>query len=447
MLRRRLVMNGAAVATATAGVAALGACAPGGEKAAAPTIGQREVNLVWQVEMQPEELAKVPGYLTEWNQRYPKVKVEAQHFGGGDGDKIEKMLTMAAGGTPVDVVGKLTFIQPLAAPGGVQAIDPLIKRDKYDISKYNKNWLNDFGTYNEKLYSLPYGMGGSAMVFVYNRAHFQEVGLKEPSADWKTPWTWEDYRQAALKLTKRDGDAITRAGAEQIGNTFSSVPVPWAGRWLKDHKTAACDSPEMIEAYTQYFNLIYRDRVTTLSPGADNLGALHDRFYNGRVSIHYILGSRLPHFTDPSITKVDWAMAPFPKGTLPNSPASSGDVDTNQLALGNAKTVEESWAFMKFCLEKARYAWLMNRLPTLTEDASAWAKENFKRVPATARPEVLVSGVAVARPQDPIRSHPKVTELDREVRNPFWNDVRAQKVAVRDGLLEARRKAQGIIGT
>ena len=82
-------------------------------------------------------------------------------------------------------------------------------------------------------------------------------------------------------------------------------------------------------------------------------------------------------------------MVPLPKGTLPNSPAASGDVDTIQLALGNAKTLDESWAFLKYCLEKARYAWMMNRLPTTTEDATAWAKENFKRAPTGARTEVI----------------------------------------------------------
>ena len=443
MLRRHLLLSG----TITTAGAAMAACAGGEGGAPSSTVGQRDVNLIWEVEMQAPELEKVPGFLSEWNQKYPKVKVEAQHFAGGDPEKIEKMLTMAAAGTPVDVVGKLTFLQPLAAPGGLQAIDSVAKRDKFDLAKYNKNWLNDFDSYNGKLYGLPYGMGGSAMVFVYNRAHFQEVGLKEPSADWKNPWGWEDYRQAAIKLTKRQGDTITRAGAEQIGNFANSVPVPWGGVWLKDHKTASCDSPEMIETYTKYSDLIFKDRVTTFSPGAENLGPQHDRFYNGNVSMHWILGSRLPAFTDPSIYKVDWAMVPLPKGTLPNSPASSGDVDTIQLALANPKTVDESWAFMKYCLEKARYAWLMARLPTTTEDAAAWAKENFKRAPATARPEVIVNGIAVARPQDPIRSHPKVNDIERDVRTPFQNDFRAQKVAVRDALMEAKRKIQGIIST
>jgi len=442
MVSRRHILGSAALAAP-----ALAACSSGGGGAPASTIGQKDVSLVWEVEMQPPELDKVPAFLSEWAAKYPKVKVEAQHFGGGDTEKIEKMLTMAAAGTPVDVVGKLTFLQPLAALSGLQPIDNVVKRDKYDISKYNKNWLNDFDSYQGKLYGLPYGMGGSAMVFVYNRNHFQEVGLKEPSPDWKNAWGWEDYRQAAIKLTKRQGDTITRAGAEQIGNFANSVPTIWGATWLKDHKTPGCDSPEMIETYTRYSDLIFKDRVTTFSPGAENLGPQHDRFYNGNVSMHWILGSRLPAFTDPNIYKVDWAMVPLPKGTLPNSPPASGDVDTIQLALANPKTVDESWAFMKYCLEKARYSWHMSRLPTLQEDAAAWAKENFKRAPANARVEVIVNGIAAARPHDPISSHPKINEIERDVRTPFQNDFRAQEINIKDALIEARRKIAGIIAT
>jgi multiple sugar transport system substrate-binding protein len=453
MLRRRFVMDSAAMAVGASGVVAAACSGPGGSGTGgsgqqAPTIGAREVTLSWEVEMQPDVLSRVPAFLAEWTQKYPRVKIDAQHFDGGDGQKIQKMLTLAAAGTPVDVVGKLTYIQPLAAPGGALPLEPLIKRDKYDVSKYNKGWLTSFGTHQDKLYSLPYGMGGSAMVWVYNRAHFQEVGLKEPSADWKNPWTWEEFRQAAIRLTKRDGDTIARAGVEQFGNQFYSLPYPWGGQWLKaDHKTSAADAPEMVEAYTRYLDLIFKDRVTTISPDGENLGALHNRFYDGKVSIHYILGSRLPAFTDPAVHKVDYAMAPFPKGTLPSSPAASGDIDTNQLALGSQKTVEESWAFTKWLLEKARYAIFSDRMPTLTEDASAWAKEAFKRVPATARVDVLVNAIASARPNDPVRSHVKVDQISSEAMTPAWNDMRTQKVAVKDALAEAKRKIQGIVGS
>jgi hypothetical protein len=198
----------------------------------------------------------------------------------------------------------------------------------------------------------------------------------------------------------------------------------------------------MIEGYTRWSDVEFRDRSTAIGPGAEGLGGAPQRFYDGKVSMYYVIGSRLPEFTDPAKSKVDWAMMPTPKGTLSSSP----DVDTNQVAIGNKATQEESWAYLKWLLEKARYAWFTNRLPPLQEDATAWAKENFKKVPATARVDVLIQGLGVARPNDPMRAHPKAGEISMSVQTPFWQDLQAQKVSVKDGLAEAKRKLQGILG-
>ena len=42
---------------------------------------------------------------------------------------------------------------------------------------------------------------------------------------------------------------------------------------------------------------------------------------------------------------------------------------------------------------------------------------------------------------------PMKDDIERDVRTPFQNDFRAQKISVRDGLQEAKRRIAGIIGT
>jgi hypothetical protein len=429
---------------AASGAVALAACG-GGQAGDAPApgaaaVGTRDATLSWQVQLPADKMAQTDTFLAEWRQKYPRIKVVATDGGSNDSATIEKTLTLAAGGTPFDVISKITFIQPIAAPGAVQPIDDLIKRDKFEVSKYNPNWLKTFGTYDGKLFSLPYRMGGSAMVFVYNRAHFAGAGIKEPSPDWTKSWTYDEYRQVAQKLTKRQGDTIDRAGTDQFGNQYFSTPLPFGGQWMKDQKTAACDSPEMNEAYTRWLDLMLKDRTTALSPGAEGLG--NDRFYNGKVSIFYVVGSQVPNFTDPAKYKVDWAMVPQPKGSLSASP----DLDTIQVGIGSKPFREESWTFVRWLLEKSRYAWFTDGMPPTVEDATAWVKETFKRAPANARVEVLIEGMKVARANDPMRAHPRAADISKEVHTPFWNDVRAQKVSVKDALADAKRKIQAIIG-
>ena len=441
--RRQFVL-----AAASLGPVALAACGVTGQQAgdtgAPPKIGTVETTVVWQAQLAPNALEQLPSFLTGWEQKYPKVKIEYLAGTGGDHDKIEKILTMAAAGTPVDVIGKLTFMQPLARPGAVRPLEPLIKRDKLDIAGYNAGWLKTFGTLDGKLYSLPWGLGGNSIAFIYSPAALAEVGLKAPSADWKNPWKWDEYREYSRRLTKQQGGAMQRAGTSGLGNQFFVIPMQFGGRWISDDmKSATCDSPQMIETYTRYTEMILKDRSTSMTPGAGLTGDNVAQFSAGQVALSYIGGWQMAKWTNPREYQVDYTIAPFPKATH-----SSPDMDTIQVAVGNNnKFPEESWAFAKWLLEDGRYANLEFRMPTHQKDAAVWAKTAFKEVPATAKSELLVESLKLAREQDPVRSHTKIADITKEVLSPFWTAVLSEKSNVKDALSEAKRQIQGILAT
>ena len=349
---------------------------------------------------------------------------------------------MAAAGTPVDVVGKLTFMQPLARPGAVRSLDALIKRDKLDMAGYNPAWLKTFGTFDGKLYSIPWGLGGNSIAFIYNPSAIAEAGLKPPSGDWKNPWTWADYREYSRRLTKRHGDALSRAGTAGLGNQFFVIPMQYGARWISDDsKTATCDSPAMMDCYTKYLEIGLKDRSASFTPGAGLQGDNLKQWSGGQTALGYIGGWQMASFTNPSLYQVDYTIATFPKATY-----STPDMDTIQVAVGsNTKFPEEGWAFAKWLLEDGRYANLEFRMPTHQKDAAVWAKTAFKSVPASAKPELLVESLKISREQDPVRAHPKIADITKEVLNPFWADLLAEKVSVKDGLTEAKRKLQGIL--
>ena len=54
----------------------------------------------------------------------------------------------------------------------------------------------------------------------YNADVFNEVGVKAP--DPKEPWSWDQFQDATLKSTKREGDRVTRYGY---------VQETWWGMW------------------------------------------------------------------------------------------------------------------------------------------------------------------------------------------------------------------------
>ena len=118
---------------------------------------------------------------------------------GGIGPSIEKIAAGLAAGLAFDFInGHLAARQLIESIDAVQPIDDLVRRDRFDLARYNKDALEATGRYDGKLYTLPYAYGGDVAAVVYNKTHFQQSGAKEPSADWSKPWlaAWR-WRQSS----------------------------------------------------------------------------------------------------------------------------------------------------------------------------------------------------------------------------------------------------------
>jgi multiple sugar transport system substrate-binding protein len=114
------------------------------------------------------------------------------------------------------------------------------------------------GQVNGVQYLMPLSMQGN--LIAYRAGDFTKAGL-DPD---KPPATWEDVREAAKKLTKREGDKITHAGlllpSHPIGRqqTFASLLGSAGGEQLSaDGKSVAFDSPAGVKAL-DYFVSVYQ---------------------------------------------------------------------------------------------------------------------------------------------------------------------------------------------
>jgi len=107
--------------------------------------------------------------------------------------------------------------------GALASLEPFVDRDGitfdwcYDVVK---PWLH-FPIKDGPVCLIPSWEGGAFVVY-YNRDHFEEAGIAEPSDDW----TWLDYGDTAQKLTKKDSNGlIIRLGS-------FNWPTMWWNSWL-----------------------------------------------------------------------------------------------------------------------------------------------------------------------------------------------------------------------
>ena len=129
-----------------------------------------------------------------WNATHPKIQVKLLFNGGNDG-ALQKTLANLAVGSPPDIAYE--YGSSMAALAGRPKVVDLTS----EVNAPSFNW-NDFYSFerdaamsNGKVYGVPALVDNLALV--YNKKLFQQAGVAFPTAQW----TWDDFRNAAKKLT------------------------------------------------------------------------------------------------------------------------------------------------------------------------------------------------------------------------------------------------------
>jgi len=256
----------------------------------------------------------------------------------------EKLLTAIAGGTPPDTAYFDRFIVASWANKGsltditAQAQKDGIKPDDY----FDFAWQE--ASLRGKLYALPYGTDTRGLW--WNKDHFKEVGL-DPE---KPPKTVQELDTMAEKLTKKDGNKLTRLGfSPYIGQShFYGWGWMFGGNFYDD-KTGKFDATDEhnIHAGDWYTSYAKKYDIAQIDSFSQGFGSnAQDPFIAGLVSMQ-VNGNWIV----PTLQKY----APngnFGAATIPTVP---GDNDKTSTWAGGwsivvpkgVKNVDNAWTFVK----------------------------------------------------------------------------------------------------
>ena len=173
-MKKKLLAAAAGLAAASLVVAACG----GGDDDNAPSAAERTGTLnVWLMQDASGEAWApiVTQATTEFNKKYPKVQVKVTTLQWVDGQ--QRLNTAFAGNSPPDVaeVGN-TWTSGFAASGGLADLTQY-KSEFPNSSTWLKS-LEDAGTYDGKLYGVPYYAG--SRVVTYRKDMFAQAGITAP---------------------------------------------------------------------------------------------------------------------------------------------------------------------------------------------------------------------------------------------------------------------------
>jgi multiple sugar transport system substrate-binding protein len=259
----------------------------------------------------------------------------------------EKLLVLASAGDLGDVwwasTGQGSYFE-LVGPGYAMELDPLIKRDKYDLKQFFPASL-DQARLDGKLYGMPEGShpGGCALYFNVNL--FEQAGVKPPTLDW----TVDDFVTAARQLTRPGQWGVVFA--DPIYARLAAWLRTWDAEWLDPPafgKKPVFDAPRAMQAWQWLFDLPHKHRVAPIK------GQEKASFTDGNVAMlfgEFHLNAAPTNGMRKSIGdkfKLDATLVPKGPGGKRGSHLHVNMWSTN----ANTKHPDEAWLLQKWYANK-----------------------------------------------------------------------------------------------
>jgi multiple sugar transport system substrate-binding protein len=216
----------------------------------------------------------------QWNKDHPKTKVKLQFNGGNDGALQKTVAGFTAGNYP-DVGYEF------GSSAAELARQPKLVDLTSKVQAAGVNW-DDFypserqaATVDGKVVGIPALVDNLGLV--YNKKLFQAAGVPEPTENW----TWQDFRDAAKKLTDASthtyGWAYVNDGSEDTVWRFLAMLWQAGGDLLNsDNTKAAFDSDAGRIALQQLHDMAVTDKSVYLDTGNGNYLNL---FNSGKVAM------------------------------------------------------------------------------------------------------------------------------------------------------------------
>ena len=221
--------------------------------------------------------AAMTDLIASFQKANPNIQVQLEAFPFAE--YHQKVSTAFAGGDPPDVFWMDIRTSSFAQQGA------LLPLDQYITDQNRKDYLASAwveAMYQGKTYGVP--MHQLTEALYVNTKMAQDAGIDLPKSV-ETAWTWEQFTDAAKKLTKRSGDqtSVWGFGVQRQLQDWSVLPVVYqhGGKVLSDDlkkASGALNSTTTVEAQTWYGNLFTKDKVIAVE-------VIPDGFQTGKIAI------------------------------------------------------------------------------------------------------------------------------------------------------------------
>lgn len=311
------------------------------------------------------------------------------------GDVFTKNIAQIAAGNPTDIMANtLEEVRFRAEQGQVESLDDFLKKDEgTGVDSFIEQDLNACTGEDGSVYALPFSV--DTRVIYYNKDHFMEAGLDPENP----PKTWDELKEAAYKLEKKNGDTYERIGfLPLLGNGGLDSWVCNANKgqiWYDDSEVPAVDTDinkdvfRWVDEFTQHYG-----RNTYNEMSAAFKSGMQDPFSSGKLSMLLQTSAYVSSLkqTNPDLNYGVMLMPEYKEG---NGHTVNGSGFVLEIPKG-AKNPEGSYEFIKFMTSKDMQEFLCERLGDFSARTDFDKDGAFLSDPITAKISEALSDTKAA---------------------------------------------------
>ena len=362
----------------------------------APNAGKTEIRyMAWG---NPEQMDLEKQLCEEFNKQNPDVHVS--FFRVPAAEYSLKLMIMMASHTAPDVMRVDHYNFPnLVAKGFFYDLTDLAAKDPtFHRSDFFPQAIDEC-LYKGRLFGLNVLFGGD--LIYYNKTMFKQAGLEDPAEMAKKGlWTWDMFRECAIKMTKKDSDGKPKQFGFGAPSGTSTFPVLACAIWGyggdmldKQMKHAVFDQPGAVRAFQMIADFRWKDHCSpTQAQGENSLFT----FEGGKLGMVFDFMGMTPRYRK-LIDQFEWDVCPVPRGPYGNTTLCKG----NQLVIySETAHPAEAWRFERFITSAATEEdlYVKRRRCFPTRKAMAYSQAYLKTTLPPFNNWVFVDAVEHSRP-------------------------------------------------
>jgi sn-glycerol 3-phosphate transport system substrate-binding protein len=289
-----------------------------------PASAETQISFYYPVAVGGPVTKIIDGMVAEFEKGNPGIKVKPIYSGSYQ-DTISKILTALKGGdAPQTAVALSTDMFTLIDEDAIIPYDEVVQGDDA-----GKKWFASFypgfmanSQTGGKTWGIPFQR--STVVLYWNKDAFKEAGL-DPEIP---PATWDEMRDFAKKLTKRDASG----NVAQWGVEIPSSGFPyWLFQGLTTENGAvlmnsegtkvAFDQPAVVEALQYWVDLSLKDKVQP--PGIVEWGTTPKDFFEKKTAMMWTTTGNLTNVKENA--KFPFGVAMLPAKIKRGTPTGGGN--------------------------------------------------------------------------------------------------------------------------